>query len=87
MLQCDRVLEQQFLKQLSEALSNGFNAMNESVRGYVPKVVTSKDVTSALASSVAQVRFCFPGERGVILITRLSFLHSHLLSFSFFSFF
>ena len=38
---------------VTQALSMGFNAMNTSVRAYVPKLITSADVTAGIAKAVA----------------------------------
>ena len=38
---------------VTQALSMGFNAMNTSVRSYIPKLITSADVTQGLAKAVA----------------------------------
>jgi enhancer of mRNA-decapping protein 4 len=39
---------------VTQALSMGFNQMNASVKSYIPKLITSADVTSGLAAAVAQ---------------------------------
>jgi hypothetical protein len=36
-----------------QALSIGFNAMNTSCKAFIPKLISSGDVTSALATAVA----------------------------------
>ena len=41
-------------KRISEALATGFNAMNQSVRGFIPQLITSADVTRALGRSVSE---------------------------------
>ena len=46
-------VNENLVKQTSSAMSKGFNALNTSVRAYIPKLLSSSDVTNALATAVA----------------------------------